>query len=158
MPVEEARRLFNETVNDWDVQMLQVRSKEEAFKLLLLTENGELTDIKIKNIFQNFLPLQNAKMEILGERPASSAGEYYGTLLDFVGRKNQFTQEDVGRCIGVNVDYLSTMDFDMEAADMEFLMKQGVAAATAFLCEYIEQEKTPAAEGRPLITFVAEQS
>ncbi|XP_066288771.1 uncharacterized protein [Branchiostoma lanceolatum] len=155
--VEEARRLFNETVNDRDVQRLQVRTKEEAFKLLLLTEDGELTDEKIKNIYQNYLPLQNAKMEILGERPVSSAGEYYGTLMDFVGSKNQLSQEDVGRCIGVDVDYLSTMDFDMEPADMEFLMKQGVAAATAFLCEYVEQEKNPAAAGRPPLTLVSEQ-
>eukprot|EP00058_Branchiostoma_floridae_P000201 XP_002585689.1 hypothetical protein BRAFLDRAFT_111441 [Branchiostoma floridae] len=123
MSVEEARRLFNETVNERDVQRLQVRTREEAFKMLLLNENGELTDTKIKNIYQNFLPLQNAKMEILGERPVSSVGEYYGTLMDFVGRKNRFTREDVGRCIGVDVDYLSTMDFDMEPADMEFLMK-----------------------------------
>ncbi|XP_035663422.1 uncharacterized protein LOC118407111 [Branchiostoma floridae] len=123
MSVEEARRLFNETVNERDVQRLQVRTKEEAFKMLLLNENGELTDTKIKNIYQNFLPLQNAKMEILGERPVSSVGEYYGTLMDFVGRKNRFTREDVGRCIGVDVDYLSPMDFDMEPADMEFLRK-----------------------------------
>ncbi|XP_019626174.1 PREDICTED: uncharacterized protein LOC109471327 [Branchiostoma belcheri] len=157
MTTEEARRLFYKTINERDVKRLQVRTKEEAFKMLLLNEKGELTDNKIKNLYQNFLPLQNAKMEILGERPVSTAGQYYGTLMDFVGSKNQLTEEDVGRCIGVDVDYLSTMDFDMEPADMEFLMKQGVAAATTFLCEYIDKQTGSAASRRTPIFLVAER-
>ncbi|XP_078664150.1 uncharacterized protein LOC144907221 [Branchiostoma floridae x Branchiostoma belcheri] len=157
MTTEEARRLFYKTINERDVKRLQVRTKEQAFKMLLLNEKGELTDNKIKNLYQNFLPLQNAKMEILGERPVSTAGQYYGTLMDFVGSKNQLTEEDVGRCIGVDVDYLSTMDFDMEPADMEFLMKQGVAAATTFLCEYIDKQTRLASTRQTPIFLVAER-
>ncbi|KAI8485698.1 hypothetical protein Bbelb_365320 [Branchiostoma belcheri] len=157
MTTEEARRLFYKTINERDVKRLQVRTKEEAFKMLLLNEKGELTDNKIKNLYQNFLPLQNAKMEILGERPVSTAGQYYGTLMDFVGSKNQLTEEDVGRCIGVDVDYLSTMDFDMEPADMEFLMKQGVVAATTFLCEYIDKQTRSSASRQTPIFLVAER-
>ncbi|CAH1250675.1 Hypp8895 [Branchiostoma lanceolatum] len=155
--VEEARNRFNEAVNDSDLQRFGLRTKEEAFRRLLLTERGELTDTKILNIYHNYLPLQNAKMEILGERPVSSTKQYYGTLMDYFGSKNQLSREDVGRCIAVDVDYLSTMDFDMEAADMEFLMKQGVAAATSFLCEYVDREVHAAAAGRPSITLAEEQ-
>ncbi|KAI8484282.1 hypothetical protein Bbelb_380670 [Branchiostoma belcheri] len=107
-----------------DVKLLQVPTKEAAFKLLFLDINGQLTADRVLNMYQNHMPLQSAKRKIFGMRSVKSAKQYYGSLQDFVGSKNQLSKEDIDRCIAVDVDYLSTMDFDMTPTDMEFIMKR----------------------------------
>ncbi|XP_066270682.1 uncharacterized protein [Branchiostoma lanceolatum] len=139
--VEEARRKFFEIVTEDDVKAMQVTTKEEAFKELFLDVYGNLTVERVLNMYENYAPLQVAKRRILGTRCVESTGQFYGTLLDFVGSKNHLSEADIGRCIGVDVDYLSTMDFDMTPTDMEFLMAQGATAATAYIVEYVERKQ-----------------
>ncbi|CAH1252423.1 PNPLA6 [Branchiostoma lanceolatum] len=141
--VEEARRKFFEIVTEDDVKAMQVTTKEEAFKELFLDVYGNLTVERVLNMYENYAPLQVAKRRILGTRCVESTGQFYGTLLDFVGSKNHLSEADIGRCIGVDVDYLSTMDFDMTPTDMEFLMAQGATAATAYIVEYVERKQPP---------------
>ncbi|XP_035663572.1 uncharacterized protein LOC118407229 [Branchiostoma floridae] len=141
--VEEARREFFKIVTEGDIKAMQVTTKEAAFNALFLDVNGKLTVDRMLNIYQNYAPLQVAKRRILGTRSVETAGQYYGTLMDFVGSKNSLTEKDIDRCIGVDVDYLSTMDFDMAPTDMEFLMAQGATAATAFIVEYVESRDPP---------------
>ncbi|KAI8485359.1 hypothetical protein Bbelb_369230 [Branchiostoma belcheri] len=141
--IEEARREFFKIVTDDDIKAMQVTTKEEAFEILFLDVFGKLTVGRVKNMYENYAPLQVAKRRILGARPVESTGQYYGTLLDFVGSKNQLSEKDIDRCIGVDVDYLSTMDFDMTPTDMEFLMAQGATAATAYIMEYAEHKQPP---------------
>ncbi|XP_078582255.1 uncharacterized protein LOC144865427 [Branchiostoma floridae x Branchiostoma japonicum] len=141
--VEEARREFFKIVTEGDIKAMQVTTKEAAFNALFLDVNGKLTVDRMLNIYQNYAPLQVAKRRILGTRSVETAGQYYGTLMDFVGSKNSLSEKDIDRCIGVDVDYLSTMDFDMAPTDMEFLMAQGATAATAFIVEYVESRDPP---------------
>ncbi|XP_066264734.1 uncharacterized protein [Branchiostoma lanceolatum] len=141
--VEEARHEFFKIVTEGDIKAMQVTTKEAAFRALFLDATGKLTVKRVMNMYENYAPLQVAKRRILGTRSVESTGQYYGTLLDFVGSKNQLSEKDVDRCIGVDVDYLSTMDFDMTPTDMEFLMGQGATAATAYIMEYVESKHPP---------------
>ncbi|XP_078684942.1 uncharacterized protein LOC144918260 [Branchiostoma floridae x Branchiostoma belcheri] len=145
-PIEEVRQQFFKITTEDDAKLLQVPTKEAAFKLLFLDINGQLTADRVLNMYQNHMPLQSAKRKIFGMRSVKSAKQYYGSLQDFVGSKNQLSEEDIDRCIAVDVDYLSTMDFDMTPTDMEFIMKQGVTAATAFIMERVEGQHS---SGRP---------
>ncbi|CAH1250206.1 Hypp8813 [Branchiostoma lanceolatum] len=141
--IDEARRHFFEIVKEEDVKAMQAPTKEAAFQALFLDVNGKLTVERVLNMYENYAPLQVAKRRVLGMRSVKTAGQYYGTLMDFVGSKNQISEEDIDRCIGVDVDYLSTMDFDMTPTDMEFLMGQGATAAVAYMTEYVEGKTLP---------------
>ncbi|XP_035665193.1 uncharacterized protein LOC118408484 [Branchiostoma floridae] len=128
---------------------MQAPSKDVAFQMLFLDVNGKLTVDRMLNMYQNYAPLQVAKRRILGTRSVETAGQYYGTLMDFVGSKNSLSEKDIDRCIGVDVDYLSTMDFDMAPTDMEFLMTQGATAATAFIMEFAEDKELKSRDQPP---------
>ncbi|XP_077978989.1 uncharacterized protein LOC144434412 [Glandiceps talaboti] len=51
-----------------------------------------------------------------------------------------FKNNDLKRTIAVNIDYIGTLDFDMEAADKKFAIAQGTKAACGFLKEYLEKK------------------
>ncbi|CAH1271346.1 Hypp4630 [Branchiostoma lanceolatum] len=110
-------------------------TKEKAFEMLMLDENGELTTDRLRKIYENVAPLQLAKRSYLGHRVVTSLRQYYGTMLEFVGNGSGIDEEDIHRSVAINVDYVGTMDFGMSPQDMEFLMRQGAAATIAFLEE-----------------------
>ncbi|XP_035662928.1 uncharacterized protein LOC118406738 isoform X1 [Branchiostoma floridae] len=147
--IEEAKQHFFEIVTEEDIKSMQAPSKDVAFQMLFLDVNGKLTVDRMLNMYQNYAPLQVAKRRILGTRSVETAGQYYGTLMDFVGSKNSISEQDIDRCIGVDVDYLSTMDFDMAPTDMEFLMAQGATAATAFIMEFAEDKELKSRDQPP---------
>ncbi|XP_078663089.1 uncharacterized protein LOC144906572 isoform X1 [Branchiostoma floridae x Branchiostoma belcheri] len=136
--IQEAREQFFQIATEEDVKAMQAPSKEAAFQALFLDVNGKLTVDRVLNMYENYAPLQVAKRRVLGTRSVETAGQYYGTLMDFVGSKNQISEKDIDRCIAIDVDYLSTMDFDMAPTDMEFIMTQGATAATAYIMEFVE--------------------
>ncbi|XP_078584950.1 uncharacterized protein LOC144867055 isoform X1 [Branchiostoma floridae x Branchiostoma japonicum] len=112
-------------------------SRAEAFAAYFpQVERGkEPTDAVVKHMRDNWLVLE-AKTLLLGEKKVETTTEYYGSLLDFMGKNEPFEEEDVKRTVGIDIDYVGTMDFDMAHEDMNFLMDQGAAAAVAFLREY----------------------
>ncbi|XP_035663226.1 uncharacterized protein LOC118406930 [Branchiostoma floridae] len=101
----------------------------------MLDDAGNLTTDKLRKIYENVGPLQLARRSFLGLRQVSTPRQYFGTMLEFVGRTSDISEEDIHRSVAIDVDYVGTMDFDMAPADMEFLMRQGAAATVAFLEE-----------------------
>ncbi|XP_019620770.1 PREDICTED: uncharacterized protein LOC109467266 [Branchiostoma belcheri] len=132
---EEAKQLFNEIFSEEDLAFLGAPSKEEAFDFLMINEEKNLTSDRLRKIYKNFGPLQLARRAYLGHRLVSTPRQYFGTMLEFVGRQSGITDEDVPRSIAIDVGYVGTMDFDMATEDMEFLMRQGAAGTIAFLEE-----------------------
>ncbi|XP_078665722.1 uncharacterized protein LOC144908088 [Branchiostoma floridae x Branchiostoma belcheri] len=111
-------------------------TKAEAFAAYFPhLEGKDPSDDVLKHLMDNWLVLE-AKTLSQGERKVSKSSEYYGALMDFYGKNEPFEEADVKRTIGIDVDYVGTMDFDMAHEDMNFLMDQGAAAAVAFLREY----------------------
>ncbi|KAI8488063.1 hypothetical protein Bbelb_341810 [Branchiostoma belcheri] len=53
---------------------------------------------------------------------------------------------DVGRSAGINVGYITGLEFGLEAGDKEFLMNQGAVAAVAFLDEWVSTHNPPLKE------------
>ncbi|KAI8497588.1 hypothetical protein Bbelb_248940 [Branchiostoma belcheri] len=114
-------------------------SNEQAFDLLFPKYKGqERTNHLVESIMTNFAVLQTFKHKVLGERHIEEPLQIYGSLLDFFGKSRGPTENDVKRTIGIDVDYVETMDFDMAPEDMNFLMEQGAAATVAFLKGYTD--------------------
>eukprot|EP00058_Branchiostoma_floridae_P001078 XP_002586566.1 hypothetical protein BRAFLDRAFT_106348 [Branchiostoma floridae] len=134
-PVEA--RIFTED----DIAFLDVPSMEKAFELMMLDDDGQLTTDKLRKVYENVGPLQLARRKYLGLRLVSTPRQYFSTMLEFVGRTSDISEEDIDRSVAIDVDYVGTMDFDMAPADMEFLMRQGAAATVAFLEEMKEKKK-----------------
>ncbi|XP_066266045.1 uncharacterized protein [Branchiostoma lanceolatum] len=141
--VEEAKKHFDKIFTEDDMAALPVNSKDEAFKMLLLDHNGQVTDDRIKNIYWNYAPLELAKQDILGTRHVETSAQFLGALHELLGSTNKLTREDIKRTIAVDVDYVASLDFDMSPQDMEFLMQQGVTATTAYIMEYVETMDPP---------------
>ncbi|XP_078619547.1 uncharacterized protein LOC144886694 [Branchiostoma floridae x Branchiostoma japonicum] len=145
------RDCFNTKMTLEDVKIITVNSdtdmsdeeKEKAFKDafddLFINFKGKLTKGITENIFDNWAPLKVATMDSLKSSFIRSPGELYAAYLDFVGKSKPIREHDVGRCVGIDVDYVGTGDFDMAPEDKTFLMMQGAIATVAFLEEFIEK-------------------
>ncbi|XP_066264786.1 uncharacterized protein [Branchiostoma lanceolatum] len=98
-------------------------TKAEAFAAYFpQVERGkEPSDEVLKHLQDNWLVLE-AKTLSLGEKKVKTSVQYYSSLLDFMGKNEPFEKEDVKRTIGIDVDYVGTMDFAMANDDMNFLM------------------------------------
>ncbi|CAH1248382.1 Hypp8116 [Branchiostoma lanceolatum] len=131
----DAKLMEKEIFSDEDIKFLKAPSKQKAFEMLMLDDDGKLTTDRLRKIYENVGPLQLARRTYLGLRLVSSPRQYYSTMLEFVGSDSGISEEDIRRSVAIDVDYVGTMDFDMAIGDMEFLMKQGAAATIAFLEE-----------------------
>ncbi|XP_035663217.1 uncharacterized protein LOC118406921 [Branchiostoma floridae] len=141
MSKQEAKERFNEIFTEDDIAFLDVPSMDTAFELMMLDDDGQLTTDKLRKVYENVGPLQLARRKYLGLRLVSTPRQYFSTMLEFVGRTSDISEEDIDRSVAIDVDYVGTMDFDMASEDMEFLMRQGAAATVAFLEEMKEKKK-----------------
>ncbi|XP_078585904.1 uncharacterized protein LOC144867709 [Branchiostoma floridae x Branchiostoma japonicum] len=134
---DQAEREFKRIFSDEDIKFLGIPNltKDEAFKSVMLDEDGKLTTDRLRKMWDNVGPLQLVRRTYLGLRVVSSPRRYYSTMLEFVGSNSGIDKEDIHRSVAIDVDYVGTMDFDMAPEDMEFLMRQGAAATIAFLEE-----------------------
>ncbi|XP_078584952.1 uncharacterized protein LOC144867056 [Branchiostoma floridae x Branchiostoma japonicum] len=111
---------------------------EKAFDALFPKFEGQhRTNQVVESIMTNFAVLQTFKHKVIGERQIQTPLQLYGSLLDFFGKNYSPSKKDVARTVGIDVDYVGTMDFDMAPEDMNFLMEQGASATIAFLKGYI---------------------
>ncbi|XP_078663690.1 uncharacterized protein LOC144906877 [Branchiostoma floridae x Branchiostoma belcheri] len=132
---EKAKELFFKIFSDEDIAILDAPSKEKAFELMMLDENGKLTTDRLWKIYDNVGPLQQARRTYLGHRLVSTPRQYFSSMIEFVGRHSGTSEEDVHRSVAIDTGYVGTMDFDMANEDMEFLMRQAAWATIAFLEE-----------------------
>ncbi|XP_035685747.1 uncharacterized protein LOC118422335 [Branchiostoma floridae] len=144
---DQMRACFNTEMTKEDLQIiksdLDMSDEEKAFKdafdRSFLNFKGEPTKGTTENIFNNWAPLKLAMMDQLKHTSISKPGELYMSYLDFVGKSKPIREHDVGRCVGIDVDYVGTGDFDMAPEDKTFLMMQGAIATVAFLEEFIKE-------------------
>ncbi|XP_078581234.1 uncharacterized protein LOC144864770 [Branchiostoma floridae x Branchiostoma japonicum] len=115
---------------------------EAAFdKMFAECPGGKVTDDIVINIYKNWEPLDKARQKAIPRRIIDSPTELYFQYLEFVGSNKPIKESDVDRSIAIDVDYVSTMDFNMEPADQTFLMRQGAIATLAFLEEYVQKNR-----------------
>ncbi|XP_078693478.1 uncharacterized protein LOC144923120 [Branchiostoma floridae x Branchiostoma belcheri] len=100
---------------------------------------GPVTDETIKNIYTNWAPFRKKLTEVVPQRIIDTTCELSSKYVELVGQSKAIKEEDVGRCIGIDVDYVGTFDFDMEPEDQTFLMRQGALATLAFLEDYVKR-------------------
>ncbi|XP_019634691.1 PREDICTED: uncharacterized protein LOC109477772 [Branchiostoma belcheri] len=100
---------------------------------------GPVTDETIKNMYINWGPFRKKLMEVVPQRIIDTPFELSSKYVELVGRSKPIKEEDVGRCIGIDVDYVGTFDFNMEPEDQTFLMRQGALATLAFLEDYVKR-------------------
>ncbi|CAH1246081.1 Hypp7652 [Branchiostoma lanceolatum] len=131
----EPATLDRELFRDENIKALNATTKEEAFKMLMLDDDGKLTTAMLNKIYKNAGPLQLAKRKYLGNRLVSDPLQFYGAMLEFVGNDSGIEEDDIPRSIAIDVDYVGTLDFHMAPEDMEFLVEQGAVATIAFLEE-----------------------
>ncbi|XP_033111105.1 uncharacterized protein LOC117112151 [Anneissia japonica] len=73
-------------------------------------------------------------------RNVNSFSEFLGTLQEslLVNVKRVFVEKgDIERTVGIDTVYLNTTDFNMEAADKDFLVTQGARAMRSFLRHWV---------------------
>ncbi|XP_078617597.1 uncharacterized protein LOC144885550 [Branchiostoma floridae x Branchiostoma japonicum] len=144
---DKMRACFRTIMTKEDLQIiksdLDMSDEEKAFKdafdRSFLNWKGKPTKGTTENIFNNSMPLRLAMLNQLKYTPINETNELYMSYLDFVGKSKPIREHDVGRCVGIDVDYVSTGDFDMEPEDKTFLMMQGAIATVAFLEEFIKE-------------------
>ncbi|CAH1229597.1 Hypp241 [Branchiostoma lanceolatum] len=136
LPSDERLERFLELFTDEDVADIAT-TREGAFHVLFVDSTGEITDQNVTNIFENWAAFQLTRQEVLREKPVSSPRQLYGQLMDFIGKGHALTEDDVKRCVGIDVDYVDMLDLDLTLDDQAFLMKQGAAATIAFLRQYV---------------------
>ncbi|CAH1241229.1 Hypp6334 [Branchiostoma lanceolatum] len=118
------------------------KDHEVVFNILFAKyPGGPVTDGTIHSLYKNWEPLENGLRDAVSQRVIESPTELYLQYLDFVGTNKPIKREDVERSIAIDVDYVSTMDFNMEPADQTFLMRQGALATLAFLEEYVQKNR-----------------
>ncbi|XP_035660286.1 uncharacterized protein LOC118404993 [Branchiostoma floridae] len=137
---EGAWKHFDKIFSRKHLDILNVKTQEEAIEMLLMDDDRKLTTEMLKKIDENVGPLQLVKGR-LRHRHVSKPSDYYSTMLEFVGHNSGIEEEDVDRSMAIDVDYVGTMDFDMAPKDMEFLMRQGAVATVAFLEERKREKK-----------------
>ncbi|CAH1271108.1 Hypp4562 [Branchiostoma lanceolatum] len=128
------------------IQIYGEPDKDAAFEMLFLNYNKEPvepTKSVAVGIYQNQKHLQKAKNECLKGSFADTSVEFYGQLMEFIRKNKPMEEYDVGRSIGINVDYIGSLDFDLETGDKEFLMTQGAVATKAFLHDWVRKHVHP---------------
>eukprot|EP00058_Branchiostoma_floridae_P013305 XP_002598793.1 hypothetical protein BRAFLDRAFT_74528 [Branchiostoma floridae] len=139
LPPEERLDRFLELFTDEDIADIAT-TREGAFHVLFVDSTGEITDQNVTNIFENWAAFQLTRQEVLREKPVGSPRQLYGQLMDFIGKGHALlTEDDVKRCVGIDVDYVDMLDLDLTLDDQAFLMKQGAAATIAFLRQYVAE-------------------
>ncbi|CAH1233178.1 Hypp626 [Branchiostoma lanceolatum] len=78
-------------------------------------------------------------VEVVPQRIIVTPYDLLIRYLKFVGQSKPIKKEDVGRCITIDVDYVGTLDFNLEPEDQTFLMRQGALATLAFLEDYVKR-------------------
>ncbi|XP_019630243.1 PREDICTED: uncharacterized protein LOC109474380 [Branchiostoma belcheri] len=117
------RQLFDSMFTAQDViQMYGKDDKDAAFKMLFLNHKNEPTTTLAHNIYRNQKYLQEAKNKCLKGTFADKPTEFYAQLEEFMRKNRPMEEYDVGRSIGINVDYITTFDFGLATEDEEFLM------------------------------------
>ncbi|CAH1229599.1 Hypp242 [Branchiostoma lanceolatum] len=152
-PDEDSMRdCFDDRMTKEDVQIITAdvdsdlsdeeeyeKARKKAFDSLFINFKGDLTKGTTENIFDNWAPMTMAASDCLKSSFIRTPGELYTTYLDFVGKSKPIREDDVDRCVGIDVDYIGTGDFDMSPEDKTFLMMQGAIATVAFLEEFIKK-------------------
>ncbi|XP_035692163.1 uncharacterized protein LOC118426725 isoform X2 [Branchiostoma floridae] len=110
---------------------------------------GPVTDKTIKGIFHNWEPFRKKLLDVVPQRIIDTPAELNTAYLELLGQSKPIKEEDVGRCIAIDVDYVGTMDFNMEPEDQTFLMKQGARAALAFLEDYVKRNNLQPSKSSP---------
>ncbi|XP_066283278.1 uncharacterized protein [Branchiostoma lanceolatum] len=141
----EMERIFYE-LTDEQMEIISITAgmdgkpdKEAVFKLLFLDYDGNPTTALASDIYDNQMPLQQAKNDCLKGNFAETPMELYGQFMQFVGKNKPMEEYDVGRSVGINCSYVGMLNFDLETKDKEFLMAQGAVAALAFLEDWVSK-------------------
>ncbi|XP_078666084.1 uncharacterized protein LOC144908394 [Branchiostoma floridae x Branchiostoma belcheri] len=146
---EKMKSLFNQLTDD-EVKIINNGdanvNKEAAFNRLFRDYKGELTTTVATNIFENQVPLDTAKNSCLKGNFADSSMELYDQFWHFLRPNIPMKEYDVGRSAGINVGYITGLEFGLEAGDKEFLMNQAAVAAVAFLEEWVSTHNPPLKE------------
>ncbi|XP_078571607.1 uncharacterized protein LOC144859187 [Branchiostoma floridae x Branchiostoma japonicum] len=126
---EEKKKLFGKEYN-----------VDQLFHQMDADKDGKLTFQEIHQFFTNrgFSWLTRG-METKREH-ASNFTSYtlkYMDLLEVLGKKIYRRANDMDRTIGVDSDYVTTTDFQLEDEDKIHLFKRGATGARAFLRSYI---------------------
>ncbi|XP_019647490.1 PREDICTED: uncharacterized protein LOC109487838 [Branchiostoma belcheri] len=115
-------------------------SHEVVFDVLFAKySDGPVTDETIKSVSNNWEPFRKKLLEVVPQRIIDTPAELNTKYLELVGQSKPIKEEDVGRCIAIDVDYVGTMDFNVEPEDQTFLMRQGALATLAFLEDYVKR-------------------
>ncbi|XP_078687573.1 uncharacterized protein LOC144919825 [Branchiostoma floridae x Branchiostoma belcheri] len=134
------RQLFDSMFTAQEViQMYGKDDKDAAFNMLFLNHKNEPTTTLADNIYQNQKYLQEAKYKCLKGTFADTSMELYAQLEEFMRKNRPMEEYDVGRSIGINVDYITSLNFGLATEDKEFLMAQGAVATMAFLHQWVHE-------------------
>ncbi|CAH1225008.1 Hypp42 [Branchiostoma lanceolatum] len=123
-------------------------SYEVVFDILFAKyKGGPVTADTVKSVYNNWEPFRKKLMEVVPQRIIDTSAELTTKYVELVGQSKPIKEEDVGRCIAIDVDYVGTLDFNMEPADQTFLMRQGALATLAFLEDYVKRNNLQPSNG-----------
>nr|XP_006814560.1 PREDICTED: uncharacterized protein LOC102806773 [Saccoglossus kowalevskii] len=130
---EDAKLLFGDDYTFEHVFADLDRNHDGKIDMVELLQFAERRGI---DLYSNFISYDRVAI--------SNVGEFISTLITTMTvnlKRLHYTKKDIGRTIAIDVDYLGTLDVDMESGDKEFAIKQGAASTRNFLQRYIKKNK-----------------
>ena len=116
------------------------RDGDAIFNVLDVDQNGKISFYELLQFIEDKGVRIQARIQGYGRREVSNLMHFGSAIIKMVTTFKEKKLHFLDRTIGVNTGHVGTLDFDLDSADIDFVVERGYNATEAFFRYFVYNE------------------